>query len=231
MPEDTPTKKVGELKQSGKSNTEIIQALQTEGYSFQQISEALNQTEAKASVTGEQSAETSGMEPSVIYDDKKPLAQETEVMQPPTPASMSPLSQKPSTPYPPQGAPTSWPTQPAVSMASAQGFGSTTEDVEELAESIIEEKWQRMTEEFGDLFAWKERTDNDLGAVKQELMRLERRFETLQGAVVGKVKEYGEDVGDVGVEIKALGKLLSNIINPLVDNVKALEDVVKELKK
>ena len=47
---------------------------------------------------------------------------------------------------------------------------------------------------------------------------------------MGKVKEYGEGVSDVSIEIKALGKLLSNIINPLTSNVKELERIIKTIR-
>ena len=86
-------------------------------------------------------------------------------------------------------------------------------------------------DEFGDIIVWKEKTTTDIEAVKQELMRLENRFENLQSSVMGKVKEYSEGVSDVGIEIKALGKLLSNIINPLTNNVKELERIIKSLKQ
>jgi hypothetical protein len=88
-----------------------------------------------------------------------------------------------------------------------------------------------MMEEFGDIIAWKEKTTTEIEAVKQELMRLENRFENMQTSVMGKVREYSDGVSDVGIEIKALGKLLSNIINPLTSNVKELERIIKGLKQ
>lgn len=233
MPEDTPTDKVIDLQRIGKSNTEIIQSLQKQGYSFQQISEALNQAQAKTSVENteyheeppspQRQSSSDKMQPSVIYSDETlPLdsvPNESEVLQPPSPSN----SQQES--YQPQN----WPQQQFNYQQPS--LGSTTEDIEEITESVIEEKWQRMMNEFGDMLAWKEKTSNDLDAIKQELMRVENRFENLQNSVVGKVKEYGQGVSDVSIEIKALGKLLSNIITPLTSNVKELERIIKGMKE
>ncbi|MDP3917520.1 MAG: hypothetical protein Q8Q42_04530 [Nanoarchaeota archaeon] len=220
LPEDTPIEKVMEMQKSGKTNTEIIQSLQTDGYSFQQISEALNQSQAKIAIEGPRIKEEPILQPSVIYSEEKQPVEEAEVVSPPSPNS------GPQGMYQPQ----TMPEQMSFSYP-AQTMGSTTEDIEEIAESIIEEKWQKMGEEFGDMLAWKERVSNDLDSIKQELMRLENRFENLSNSVVGKVREYGESTSDLGIEIKAMGKLLSNIINPLANNVKELERIMKTVKK
>ncbi len=240
LPEDTPTDKVIDLQRTGKTNTEVIQSLQKQGYSFQQISEALNQAQAKISIEGlhaeamheeddnrpTRNAQKSGMQPSVIYSEEQeeiPLGseaheEESDIL-PPSPSTISQEQ------YHPQA----WSQQPFSYQSPA--LGSSTEDIEEITESVIEEKWQRMMEEFGDIIAWKEKTTTEIEAVKQELMRLENRFENMQTSVMGKVREYSEGVSDVGIEIKALGKLLSNIISPLTSNVKELERIIKGLKQ
>ncbi len=228
LPEDTPINKVHELQGSGKSNTEIIQTLQGEGYSFQQISEALNKSQASptAEPVAQPPTESPGkMEPSVLYSEGN------EPTTPEPPAPSEPAIQEPQMePMQESYQPQAWPEQESFNYPSSN-LGATTEDIEEIAESIIHEKWQKMTEEFGDILSWKDKISNDIDAIKQEVMRVENRFENLQNSVIGKVREYDESVTDVGVEIKALGKLLSNIINPLTNNVKELEKILKDLKK
>jgi len=225
MPEDTPINKVHELQSTGKSNTEIIQRLQGEGYSFQQISEALNKSQQPAAMSSQLAP--SEMRPSVLYSEDSELASPTQEPPVPEPENISrPQMDFNQGNYQPQ----SWPEQESFNYQSSS-LGATTEDIEEIAENIVHEKWQKLTEEFGDLLSWKDKITNDIDSIKQELMRVENRFENLQGSVIGKVKEYDESVSDVGVEIKALGKLLSNIINPLTSNVKELEKILKDLKK
>ncbi|MDO8555959.1 MAG: hypothetical protein Q7R96_02185 [Nanoarchaeota archaeon] len=106
-----------------------------------------------------------------------------------------------------------------------------SDNVQEIVESVIEEKWRAMREELVDFSSWKDRVRTEIIAVKQELLRLENRFETLQGAVLGKVQDYDKNIADVGTEIKALEKVLSQIIQPLTQNVRDLGRITEELKK
>ena len=103
--------------------------------------------------------------------------------------------------------------------------------VHEIIEAIINEKWQDIMGSVGNLAVWKEKTNNDLIAVKQELLRLEERFEQLQGAVLGKVKDYDEGIRGVHTEMKALEKVFEKILEPLTSNVKELNRITQEMKK
>tara|TARA_Y100000310_G_C20663933_1_gene806392 strand:+ start:568 stop:1383 length:816 start_codon:yes stop_codon:yes gene_type:complete len=271
LPEGTPTKKILTFQNEGKSNTEIIQSLQAEGYSFQQISEGLNQAVAKTAVetsppasTQQQSQPTTttvqpstptqpttqtqqrGMQPSVLYTEEpakqiitqqRPEEIEQLVPAPSQNTQNSPNIQKTQQQQPSQIAPSfsqpyqpgTWPQQQPSFTPSV--FGSTTEDIEEIAEAIINEKWQKAMEGFGDISLFKEKTSTDIESVKQEILRLENRFDNLQASLMGKVKEYDETVSGVGVELKALEKVMRNIIGPLTKNVKDLEKVSERLGK
>jgi len=103
--------------------------------------------------------------------------------------------------------------------------------IEEIAESIVSEKWGDLIKGFGDLKLWKEKIDVDLSGVKQEIVRMQRRFEGLQNSVTGKVSEYGEGIMEINSEIKALERVLEKIINPLTTNIKELQKVTDRLKK
>ncbi len=110
-------------------------------------------------------------------------------------------------------------------------IAASTDSVQELVESVIEERWRRAMEEFGDLAAWRDKVRTEVTSIKQELLRLETRFDSLQHAVIGKIQDYDKNIGDVGVEIKALEKILEKIIHPLTQNVKDLQKITDELKK
>lgn len=103
--------------------------------------------------------------------------------------------------------------------------------IEEIAESIIGEKWGDLVKGVGDLKIWKEKIDIDLSGVKQEIVRMQRRFEGLQNSVTGKVSEYGEGIIELGSEIRALERVLEKIITPLTTNIKDLQKVTDKLKK
>ncbi|MBI4158775.1 hypothetical protein HY500_00780 [Candidatus Woesearchaeota archaeon] len=108
---------------------------------------------------------------------------------------------------------------------------STTEEIQEIAESIIEERWQEFMARAGDFEIWKERTDREIISMKQEIIRTQDRFNNLQKAVLGKVSEYNENILNIGTEMKALEKVFEKILDPLVTNIKELERITNKLKK
>lgn len=103
--------------------------------------------------------------------------------------------------------------------------------VHELIEAIISEKWQDIAGGIGNLAVWKEKTNNDVIAIKQELIRLGERFEQLQNAVLGKIKDYDEGIRSVHTEMKALEKVFERILEPLTSNIKELSSITQDLKK
>ncbi len=105
------------------------------------------------------------------------------------------------------------------------------DEMEELIESVVEEKWQSLIENFGDIGLWKDKVRTEILSIKQELVRMENRLENIQKAVLGKVKSYDEHMIEVGSEIKALEKVFGKIIDPLTTNIKELDRITNELKK
>ena len=52
----------------------------------------------------------------------------------------------------------------------------------------------------------------------------------VERALAGKVQEYSESLTDVTAEIKALSKLLQQILQPLTSNVKELQKITDKFK-
>ena len=111
--------------------------------------------------------------------------------------------------------------QPAVDI---------TERIHEIAESIVNEKWEEFMGRVGDLTAWQERVNMNISAIKQEIVRIQDRYENLQKAVLGRVGEYDKGIVEIHTEMKALEKVFERIIDPLVTNVKELERITTKLK-
>ena len=98
-----------------------------------------------------------------------------------------------------------------------------------LDEEIIDEKWREHLTSIGDRTTWKAQITDEVEAVKQEILRVQTRFDNLQAAVIGKVEEYGTSVKDIGTEMKALEKVLEKILSPLTKSVKDLQVVSERL--
>ena len=108
---------------------------------------------------------------------------------------------------------------------------SNIDEIEELVESVIEEKWRSLIENFGDIGIWKEKVRTEVSSIKQELIRLENRFEIIQKAVLGKIQNYDQNIVEVSSDIKALEKVFQRIIDPFTSNIKELQKITERLKK
>ena len=113
--------------------------------------------------------------------------------------------------------------QPVQELSSSQ--------IQEIVESIVEEKWEDLISKFGDVNLWKESVNNDLEAIKQEILRTQERFNNLQNILIGKVTGYNKSVTELNAEMKALEQVMQKIIEPLTNNIKELGRITSDLKK
>ena len=124
------------------------------------------------------------------------------------------------------------PAQPQLDQGLQVNYApSAIDEIEELVESVVEEKWRTLMESFGNVNIWKERTRIDISSLKQELIRLENRFENLQKAILGRIQTYDKNIMEVGSEIKAMEQVFQKILNPLTSNIKELSRITDSLKK
>ncbi len=204
MANEPPTDVVIGMLRRGASNKQVIEELESQGFTYEQIADALTQAETKANVETLPAPSPQGMRPSALSMTRTaPAPQVVQI----TPTA----------------------TRPSMGEGN---FGRDTEDmIEQIAESIIDEKWQKVVESVGDLNVWKEKVRTDVLSIKQELVRLDNKVESLQKIIIGKVRDYDEHITEVGTEIKALEKVLQNIITPLSSNVKELSKITERLKK
>lgn len=106
-----------------------------------------------------------------------------------------------------------------------------SERLHEVAEAIIDERWSDFISKVGNLSVWQEKVNMNISSIKQEVVRIQDRFENLQKAVIGKVAEYDQGISSVHSEMKSLEKVFERILEPLVSNVKELSKITEELKK
>lgn len=105
------------------------------------------------------------------------------------------------------------------------------EQIQEITEAIVDEKWEQLTKNMGDMNLWKESIQTELESVKQEILRVESRIEKLERTIIGRVKDYEKSLTDVNTEMQALGKVFEKILEPLTTNIKELGRITKELKE
>jgi hypothetical protein len=209
---ETPVKEALEMLNKGYSKEEIARNLEPRGYTLQQITDAINQAQIKKGVESMPGQE---MQPSMMDEGDLDIPIPQSNSQNVQPAqNVSQTTQQYSQAYQPL---------PQQQM--------NYEEMQAVVEQIIEEKWKEMVKNIGDISIFKARVADDIEAVKQEVLRTQKRLEDLQVAVLGKVKDYNESVTNIGSDMKALEQVLSKIIEPLTQNVKDLNKITEELRK
>ena len=108
--------------------------------------------------------------------------------------------------------------------------GSIYERMEEIAESIIDEKWEDLIAEVKKIVEWKETMEQRQMKAERDLQKLKDDFTLLHQGVLGRLDEYDGRMRDVGTELKAVGKVFKDVIPQFVENVKELKDVTGKLK-
>jgi hypothetical protein len=106
----------------------------------------------------------------------------------------------------------------------------STDYIQQIAEGVVEEKWDELMNKVGDIRLWKDKIDNDVVSIKQEIMRTQNHFANLQKAVLGKVSEYNENILNINTEMKSLEKVFEKILQPMTENIKELSKITNKLK-
>ena len=216
--DEPPTEEILKMRSQGLSNDQIMERLEREGHSPRKILEAFNQADIKKEVEGE---DYQGMQESI-------LEQEPEV---PVPAPTPGMRREGEVPRLQVPRPPRIQESPLMAaMPSVQMPTNVEESIHEIVESVIDERWQQLVADFGDITLWKSRMEDELVAVKQEVLRLGQRFANVEKSLLGKVSEYDEHVLNVTTEMKALEKVFEKIVQPLTSNIKELNKITRDLK-
>lgn len=101
---------------------------------------------------------------------------------------------------------------------------------EEIAEAIVEEKWQEFTRELGKINEWKETTNSRMDKLDQSVSDMKSDLDNLHKAIVSKISEYDKNLLDVGTEIKAMEKVFQKVLPELTGSVAELSRVTKAVK-
>jgi DNA-binding transcriptional MerR regulator len=103
--------------------------------------------------------------------------------------------------------------------------------IEEIAENIIDEKWDLLVGEIKKVIEWKEKVEDEVSGLKNDVGKLKEDFKELHMGVLGKLETYDEKMTEVGTELKAVGKVFKEVIPEFVENVKELRSITKGVKK
>lgn len=124
----------------------------------------------------------------------------------------------------------------AISKAKEMRYSSvlnssaSSENIEDLVDSVVEEKWTDLIKIVDDFKSWKEAMENRMLKIETEIKDVKENFKNLQDSVVGKIGEYDDHLVKIGSNVKAIEKVFRRVIPVFVENVNELDRIVKELK-
>ena len=134
------------------------------------------------------------------------------------------FSEQPSFDPAPQQYPSQQYSQPSVQP-------QTSERIEEIAEAIIDEKWNEFTKDVTKIIEWKERTESRLARIEQDLKQLKESFDTLHKSVLGKISDYDRNITEVSTGINAMERVFQKVLPTLTDNVNKLSRITDSMGK
>jgi|SRR3989338_3081179 len=104
------------------------------------------------------------------------------------------------------------------------------EQIEEIAEAIIDEKWKEFEEDIKIIIDWKEKKEEKINQLEQQIRDLTESLGNLHKSIVSKISDYDRNITDVGTEIKAMEKVFQKVLPSLTENVNKLDRMTKSSK-
>lgn len=171
------------------------------------------------------------------YGDQVPMIQDTSMMQDYSgmgaPEGMPQDQGMPMQPMQQMQGPMDYAQQQGFGPAAGQSYGPSfeTQRIEELAEAIIDEKWNEIVRSINKIIDWKERVEARVTKMEQQLDDMNKNFDLLHKGVLGKISEYDRNLTNVGAEIKAMDKVFQKVLPSLTENVSELSRITTSMRK
>jgi len=105
-----------------------------------------------------------------------------------------------------------------------------SEDIEALVEKLVSEKTKGIEMRSKDMEASIGKIHADINELKNLTTELREKYAGLQEESLGKVEEYAKELENVGAQIKAMQRILKDIIPTLSDNILQLQKLVDDIK-
>lgn len=205
-----PTEQVSKLRQQGLNNDQIIQTLQRNGYTLDVINHAINIVDAKEGVEG------------IVVTGVNPM-EETGFPKESPAFDMPPME-------PPREMGEMGPSMATPTASFQEVSPAQEEKLQEIAEAIIEEKWNELIKNVNRVVEWKNTMEGRITKIEEALKQLNDSFEKLHMGVLEKIGNYDQSIKDVSTEIRALEKVFQKILPGFVENVNELSRIAQTLK-
>ncbi len=123
------------------------------------------------------------------------------------------------------------PVAPKKSSPPRPSGGFSVEDIKDVAETLVEDKWKEVKSSIEDLQKWKKDIGDSLSEMQGKVDALDAGVTALKKGILEKIKSYDEGIEDIGAEIKAMDEVFRKILPTLSSDVKELSAIVGKLKR
>ena len=105
------------------------------------------------------------------------------------------------------------------------------ERIQEVAEAVIDEKWQEFASDIKRVIEWKEKSEDRLAKIEQQIIDLRLSMDSLTKSIMDKISSYDRNIVDVGTEVKAMEKVFQKVLPSLTESVNKLDRMTKGYKE
>ena len=216
--------KIVSMKKQGYSNQQIAQILTQQGYENQQIYNSMTKAESEEgmqnqanSVFQNQNSNQLNKYPSEVQPFQQPSQSQQQFND----------FQQPQ--YVPHRDVESYQQQDLSS--SKDIFDQKQIDkIEELTEAIIDERWTELMNNIQKIVDWKNRSEERIITLEKSFSELKDDFKRLELAIVGRIKEYDQNLEETLGNVKALNMVFKQILPQFSLDIKSLHRIVDDLK-
>ena len=105
------------------------------------------------------------------------------------------------------------------------------ERIQEVAEAIIDEKWEDLAKDIKKVIEWKERSEDRIAKLEQQVIDMRLSIDSLTKSMMSKISAYDQNIVDVGTEVKAMEKVFQKVLPNLTESVNKLDRMTKGYKE
>ncbi len=103
--------------------------------------------------------------------------------------------------------------------------------LEELAESIIEEKWVGIREEIMNLKSQAQETNLKVASLEQSIKHIEGEKRTDMEQIEEKIDTYKQSIGEVSSRMESIEKAMKDSLSPMMQSMRSLTDTIRSMKE
>ena len=200
------------LRQQGKTDNQIVQDLQKQGLSTQQIFDSLSQADLNESTHEPAAQEWQGQDQMADMGAPPQFAQQSQMQQPQMHVQAPQMH------------------APSFGQQFAQPSQHSDDRIEEVAEAIINEKWDEMLKEVQKILTWKDKVESENISLREQLNSIKEEFNQLRQGIFGKINESDDRMRDVSSSLQAVQKVFKDVIPEFTENVAELGRLTGRVK-